>query len=60
MCLYVCVRSVIFRYNPNYWKQELFEILAQTMDVLRMRLLAFGPSGNGNIYIISLALAIVY
>ena len=30
------------------------------MDVLRMRLLAFGLSGNGNIYIISLALAIVY
>ena len=55
--MYVC-DQLYSGYNPNHWKQELFVKLAQTMDVLRMRLLVFLSFESDNI--ISLNLATVY
>lgn len=52
------IKSLYSWHNSNYWKQELFIILAQTVYIFRMKLLEFLLFGSENL--ISSNLAVMY
>lgn len=54
----VHVYKISYIHNPNYCKQELFVILAQTVYIFRMKLSEFWLCGSDNI--LSSNLAIMY